>query len=70
MTSIPMIFFARTLNAAAIAALPEEVNGKIVSRRRKSWSLIYIYVLEMKRKGSLKPENRRWMLKRRDTHGC
>ena len=29
-------YFASTLNAAAITALPEEVNGKTVSIRKRS----------------------------------
>ena len=52
-------YFARNLNAAAIAALPEEVNGKNRIDAEKKLGLIYTSVLETKRKGYSKHENRR-----------
>ena len=52
-------YFARTLNAAAIATLAEDVNGKNRTKTGRNWSITYISVLETRPNGYLKPEDRR-----------
>ena len=61
-------YFANTLNAAAIAALPEEVNGKNrIEAEKKLKSNLYLCIGARHRDYS-KQENRRSVLKRNDTH--
>ena len=62
-------YFASTLNAAAITALPEEVNGKNRLDSEKKLNLIYIIESETRRNGYSKHVNRRLTLKRYGTQG-
>ena len=59
-------YFANTLNAAAIAALPEEVNGKNrIEAEKKLKSNLYLCIGARHRDYS-KQENRRSVLKRNE----
>ena len=52
-------YFARTLNAAAIAALPENVKGKNrIKAENKLKSNLYLFIGDEAQTNS-KPENRR-----------
>ena len=60
-------YFDATLDATAIAVLHADVNGKNRLESEKNWNLISTFVLEMKRKQSLRPVNRLFELKRSNT---